>query len=304
MKKKSSIAILILCLLLVAPVVRAAMQSDNYQINWDSINAGGRDDATSANYSLLDTLGEMGTGDSGSANYNILAGYRQGGLEDPILLFSVYANNMETEVTASVFQDSASSTVTVADASDFSVDDYIGVVLDQGATQSVAVGKIINIDVNEIEVDSWSGDDLSAIDGSADYAYRMDTNSVPFGLMQFNQVHTGISFVEVSTNASDGFTVQFKEDNNLRYGDGPNDIDDVSDGTVTAGEEEYGVELVGDIAQGSGDQAITGTEQDVAVSATEAENSRTITIYKASIDESTVAGNYSHTVSYYCTATF
>ena len=47
---------------LLIPVVALSMSSANYQITSDSINFGGTDQATSTNYKLDDTMGEVGTG--------------------------------------------------------------------------------------------------------------------------------------------------------------------------------------------------------------------------------------------------
>ncbi len=61
----------------VAWSVQAQMTSTQYRIDADSINVGGRDDATSTSYGLQDTIGELGTGRSTSTNYGLSAGYRQ-----------------------------------------------------------------------------------------------------------------------------------------------------------------------------------------------------------------------------------
>lgn len=53
------------------------MASSNYQVVRDSLNSGGRDQVSSANYQVADTVGEQATGESGSANYQVQAGYRQ-----------------------------------------------------------------------------------------------------------------------------------------------------------------------------------------------------------------------------------
>lgn len=54
----------------------AVMQSDNYKIQFDSLNVGGTRQ-TSENYISEDTIGEIATGESSSANYNLFAGYQQ-----------------------------------------------------------------------------------------------------------------------------------------------------------------------------------------------------------------------------------
>jgi hypothetical protein len=57
--------------------VFAEMMSDSYKIQESSINTGGLDVATSGNYKLMDTIGEVGTGNSSSTLYRVKAGYRQ-----------------------------------------------------------------------------------------------------------------------------------------------------------------------------------------------------------------------------------
>jgi len=52
------------------------MQSDNYQIQSDSINIGGGF-SSSTNFTLESTAGEVGTGISDSDNYSLRAGYQQ-----------------------------------------------------------------------------------------------------------------------------------------------------------------------------------------------------------------------------------
>ena len=53
------------------------MQSTNYQIQSDSINVGGNENAASDNYQMRSTIGEVGTGVSGSESYLLGAGYRE-----------------------------------------------------------------------------------------------------------------------------------------------------------------------------------------------------------------------------------
>ena len=52
------------------------MQSSNYKIQSDSVNAGGLL-SSSTNYRLEDTAGEVATGESTSTNYKLKAGYQQ-----------------------------------------------------------------------------------------------------------------------------------------------------------------------------------------------------------------------------------
>ena len=59
-------------------IVKAqGMTSTNYKILTNDINAGGRDDQTSTNYKMQDTIGGIATGISDSEHYKLKAGYRQ-----------------------------------------------------------------------------------------------------------------------------------------------------------------------------------------------------------------------------------
>lgn len=77
-KNKKAIALTLIALFFPTSLIYAyVMGSNNYRINSDSVNVGGTDDSASLNYSLKDTLGEIGTGTSTSTNYAVNAGYRQ-----------------------------------------------------------------------------------------------------------------------------------------------------------------------------------------------------------------------------------
>jgi hypothetical protein len=89
--------LIILTIFSIIPIglVLAAMSSDNYKIDADSINIGGSQ-SNSANYRMEDTLGEMGTSESASASYIMKAGYQAmtGGAADPTLSFSITDNTI------------------------------------------------------------------------------------------------------------------------------------------------------------------------------------------------------------------
>jgi len=58
-------------------IAQADMESANYRIIFDSVNVGGLDYGSSANYSLRDSIGQLSSDLATSTNYQILAGYRQ-----------------------------------------------------------------------------------------------------------------------------------------------------------------------------------------------------------------------------------
>lgn len=284
----------------------SAMESNNYIINWDSINAGGTDNSESANYKLRDTMGQMGPGMSDSANYTMRAGYRVPNDEPAVLVFSVRAQNDSTQVSYSAFS-SGSFIVTVADATGYIINDYIAVVENIGPSQMVAVGQITNVAANVITVDKWSGDQgaMSAVPaGGNDYVYEMNSDIVALDTLVPTSVSTGVALTELTTNAPNGYTIYIKEDHNLQVGIGPNDINDVADATVSAGSEEYGIETTGDNAQGANDWAITSSAQQVADSNENSVKERVSIIYKASIGNNATGGNYSHVTSYYAIVNF
>lgn len=285
-------------------MVKAEMQSQNYQINWDSLNSGGLDNSTSTNYLLRDSFGQIVSGFSTSSNYELSSGYRTPGRDADVLNFKVEAEDRESKQAYTVFDDSG-TTVTVSSAVGFSIGDHIVVVEDEGAEQLITIGRIESISGNDLIVDFWEGDNgamsLNA-GGGDDFVYRLSGNSVALGTLSYDKVKTGVSFFEITSNYGSGYTVYVKENNNLW--DGSNSIIDVSDGSVTQGSEEYGIETVGGYASGSEDFAITTNKQSVANKAGYAEEDRTGIIYKAAVDSNTSQGNYYHTVSYYATVNY
>lgn len=54
----------------------AAMSSQNYKIQSDSVNVGGVSE-NSANYKMDETIGEIGTGEASSESYKLKAGYQE-----------------------------------------------------------------------------------------------------------------------------------------------------------------------------------------------------------------------------------
>jgi hypothetical protein len=288
--------------------VSAAMTSTNFQINFDSINSGGTDFSSSTNYQVNDTLGEQGTGYSNSGNYLLHAGYRQSDeeMEPPTLEFILGAqeNNTETAYTALSL---VGNTVTVADATYFASGTRIGVVEDAGGLGlKVIVGKVIDVTGLVLTVDKWDGmtAEISTTPaGGNDFVYRTEGHLIALG--QLTSVGSAaIVQTEVSTNAANGYTLQIQSDGYLESGPTAR-INDVSDGEVTAGENEYGGRVYGETATSTGsDFPITTTLLDIQKSTTTAMADRVSMIYKASIDITVPAGSYQQTVRYLLTPNF
>jgi len=82
-------------------------------------------------------------------------------------------------------------------------------------------------------------------------------------------------------------------------------INNVSDGSVTLGSEEYGAQVYGYTATSTGfDFAATSTLRDIQISTTTADNDRIGMLYKISITPVTPAGAYTQTIRYLLTANF
>lgn len=131
----------------------------------------------------------------------------------------------------------------------------------------------------------------------------LSTNSIALGTLSSGSISSASLTVTVTTNATSGYTVRLTEDGNLRSL-GANNIDDVSDGAVTTGYEEYGIGTSGTAGQmNSSDAGISGTLI-LASSSTIATAEATTVTFKASINSATFNGSYSHTVTFITVANF
>lgn len=272
----------------------AQMSSTNFEIRFDSVGFGGSDSASSASYQLRDTLGDTGAGNSASSSYQVDAGYR-GGIFDQVVTFDTFAQTGTSQVPTGL----AGTVVTVPTAG-FSIGDFVAVVQNVGASQVAGIGRIIAIGGGTITLDELKdGGATPVIDGTNDVVYRMTEGDVGFGDLDDTAVFTRIIGWNVSIDVDGGYVVQLSDDGNLR--DGANDINDVADGSVTAGAEEYGARSSDTTLAGSTfdtvDTAITTTLQDIADESTVSFESRNFLTLKAAIAAGTADGSYAHTLN-------
>lgn len=125
------------------------------------------------------------------------------------------------------------------------------------------------------------------------------TNTVNLGTLSLVSVASTTVSSTITTDSLTGYSLTFDEDGNLR--DGANDINDVGDGTVTAGSEEYGVRTIG----GGGVLAIDTAIVDglVVGSSLVPENDEETGIkFSAAIGGSSRAGSYEHVITATLTA--
>ncbi|PIT86276.1 MAG: hypothetical protein COU33_04085 [Candidatus Magasanikbacteria bacterium CG10_big_fil_rev_8_21_14_0_10_43_6] len=129
----------------------------------------------------------------------------------------------------------------------------------------------------------------------------LSTTTVSLGQLSAAAVSTATVTTTVRVDSSSGYALTIAESGDLA--DGAKDIDDVADGAVTAGSEEYGIKTAGGDGQLAADTALTGGSLTVASSNAAANGSATPVLFSASIDNSsTLQGSYTHTVTFTLTA--
>lgn len=134
--------------------------------------------------------------------------------------------------------------------------------------------------------------------------FSISKNSIDFGILTVGTVYSDSYTVTTTTNAVDGYQTTIYEDGNFRTVLG-SDIDDVLDGDVTAGSEEYGIRTSGAEGQMNGaDTAITGTPQAVASYSSWINGSAVTVTHKVSVSLTSAAGHYEHVVTLISTGRF
>ena len=274
------------------------MTSTNFQIQWDSISAGGDDTSTSASYILRDSVDASGASQATSANSYLLdQGYRAG-VYDRVADFQIFLESRSTQVSAISV---ASTTVTVASVSGYSVGDMVLMVENEGESQVAAMGKITAISDPDpdITVDEWRySTALPSVGGVDDYLYNLNATATTMPEPTASTLATTVIGWEVSADISDGFSVYVYENQNLT--NGTDTINDVTDGAVTVGSREYGARssdttLTSDFD--TQDVGITSNLQQVGSRTSNSFETRDFITLKASANGFESSGTYSHTIT-------
>jgi hypothetical protein len=276
--------------------VKAEMSSTNYLIQFDSVGVGGTDSASSASYSVRDTL-EFIDGVGTSASYRVDQGYRAG-IFDPVVEFSVVAQDTASQVAATAI---ATTSVDVTTTTGYAVGDYIAVIQDEGLSQVTAMGKITSVAGLTLNVDYFEyATSLPSIDSSNDYVYELTDTGIPLSSLTPSTVSTGILGWDVDADVPSGYSVYVFEDHDLRI-NATDVINDVSDGSVTASVEEYGGRSSDPTLLGSTfdtvDTAFTTSLQRVGSRNIAVLKSRNFLTLKAAAATTSVDGAYSHTLT-------
>ena len=105
-----------------------------------------------------------------------------------------------------------------------------------------------------------------------------------------------------STNAPFGFTTSVNEQGELT--NGSYTVTDVSDGSVTAGESEYGISVTGTDASFGDDRSISGSARTLGSRGNWVNGSELTVTYKVALPSAASAGTYTQTLHYVSTANF
>lgn len=136
------------------------------------------------------------------------------------------------------------------------------------------------------------------------FTFTISKNAIDFGPLMVGSIFSDSVDVATTTNAVDGYYTTIVEDGEFRTAVG-DDINDVTDGSVTVGDEEYGIRTSGANGQMNGaDTAILSTPQTVAEYGSFIDSDTTTITFKVSISTTTAAGYYEHTVTLISTGRF
>ncbi len=168
----------------------------------------------------------------------------------------------------------------------------------------IYVGTTAAADTNDVTVTATVPVVLSLTIRNA--STTANTNSCALGVLNPASVNTCAYRIAAGTNGSAGMSVQAVADALLNSGG--NDINNVADGTVTAGSEEHGVTLTAGTGWtlvapfDTGDDPITTTQQEFQDRNTAVDDSNTATwttvTHRASISTATATGSYDMVATY------
>ena len=295
-RRELSIALVVLVAIFSCSFsVFGQMTSTNFQIQWDSISAGGDDTSSSSSYILRDSVDPSSASQGSSTSYELDQGYRAG-VYDRVADFEIFIESRSTQVSAISVTDTA---VTVSSVSGFTVGDMVLIVEDEGESQISAMGKITSINVTTITVDQWHyATVMPTVGGVDDYLYNMNATVTTMPDPTPSVLATTAIGWEVTADVGDGYSVYVYENQDLTTG--TDTITDVADGAVTVGSREYGARS-SDTTLSSDfdtqDVAITSTLQQVGSRASNTFESRDFLTLKSSANGFEASGTYSHTIT-------
>lgn len=135
------------------------------------------------------------------------------------------------------------------------------------------------------------------------YSITNPTIALSPSILTKDSISTDSTIVTAGTNAPFGYiltataTVPFQNQTN-------HILTGVTDGSVTAGSEEFGIAVTGDDASFADDRAISETPTIIATSNIYGNNRSTTVTFKAAVSDATESGQYSGAVTFIVTGNF
>lgn len=272
------------------------MTSTNYEIRFDNFGSGGEDTSSSSSYLLRDSVGGTSSQGSSSSSYQLNSGYRAG-IFDRSVDFTLFIQDKSSQVAAT---SRAGNTVGVTSTAGIAVGDMVVVIQDEGESQVEAIGEVISVAPSDFTVDAFTArTTLPTIDGTNDLVYVLDGSVISLGTLTDSIVATGIIGWEADVETDDGYSVYIYEDTDLNSGGEV--IPDVMDGTVTAGDSEYGGRSsdgsLSDSLFDAEDTAFTTSFQQIGSRGGYEFASRDFLTIKAAVNDTQDGGTYSHNLT-------
>lgn len=134
--------------------------------------------------------------------------------------------------------------------------------------------------------------------GNGILSFMVSPSSISLGAISPSAVSTADVTLTISTDSQTGYTITASADGDLRSG--TNVISRVTDGSVTAGQTEYGINISGLDALQSGDVGLNGTVQ-VASKLGAVTNRQTTVAFRASVAQGAAPATYSQIVTFTAT---
>ncbi len=129
----------------------------------------------------------------------------------------------------------------------------------------------------------------------ASLSLSFNTTTANLGTLSLLELASSTVSSTISTDSSTGYSLTFDEDGNLRNGGAT--IDDVLDGSVTVGSEEYGLRTIGGGGTSPLNDIAIVNGLEVASSLGTVSGEETGIQFRATIGGSTLAGSYSHVIT-------
>jgi len=137
------------------------------------------------------------------------------------------------------------------------------------------------------------------VQSSLDYSLNKSAISLSFGSSPLSVVASDSLITTVTTDSLTGYSLLINASGNLASGS--NDINNVSDGDVTAGSEEYGIRTTGTDGLLATDTAISGSVSVASANIPVSSSATTIT-FRAGASTATKAGTYTQALTFTITA--